>query len=682
MRCYVITNISAPAAVRNLELPGQRWNFRRTSVDEALGRVRKCSYVAVVKLTGSGSRLIFHRRLQRPPTRRSSLTTGYGPFLVTSLIVPFVLIPTLWTGAPEEGMPISDDTYKIIFDEIDARQDEFVKVLKEAVAIASVSSDPERRSDCVKMVMWTKKKLESVGATVQIIENGKQKLQNGKTIDLPPILFGVLGNDPKKKTVLVYGHLDVQPAAKEDGWNTNPFELTEVDGKLFGRGSTDDKGPVVAWVHAISVLQKKKVPIPVNLKFVFECMEESGSEGLEQALRNHKDTFLKDVDMTCISDNYWLGKNKPCLTYGLRSSSCACSLNLLVKLFQKLISLEVILLLRGICYYFVEIGCAKQDLHSGTYGGSIPEAMNDLIWVLSQLTEKDGTIKIPHIYDIVAPVTDDEKKMYEGIDFCMDEYKKDIEAHGLLKPTKEEILMNRWRYPSLSIHGIEGAFSNSGAKTVIPSKVHHFSPVLPGKFSLRIVPNMTPEAVDKLVIDHLNNLWKQRGSPNHFKPIAYHSGSAWLADYKDDNFRAGARAMKRVFGVEPDYTREGGSIPITLAFQDLTGRSVMLLPIGACDDMAHSQNEKLDRSNYIKVGIFPEFFLVEANNYILQHFSIPGNKDSGCVSPRTCGITRRRTWCLLQSWDTSINSLQWCTFDKFVVFAFSSVFLCRSKACS
>ncbi|KIH45322.1 hypothetical protein ANCDUO_24638 [Ancylostoma duodenale] len=124
-------------------------------------------------------------------------------------------------------------------------------------------------------------------------------------------------------------------------------------------------------------------------------MEESGSEGLEEALRHHKDTFLKGVDMTCISDNYWLGKNKPCLTYGLR----------------------------GICYYFVEISCAKQDLHSGTYGGSIPEAMNDLIWVLSQLTEKDGTIKIPHIYDIVAPVTADEKEMYKGIDFCMDEYK-------------------------------------------------------------------------------------------------------------------------------------------------------------------------------------------------------------------------------------------------------------------
>ncbi|KAK6766705.1 hypothetical protein RB195_026157 [Necator americanus] len=114
-----------------------------------------------------------------------------------------------------EIMPINDETYKIIFDEIDARQDEFVKVLKEAVAIPSVSSDPDRRSDCVKMVMWVKKKLEGLGATVQIVEAGKQTHPDGQTLDIPPILFGCLGNDPNKKTVLVYGHLDVQPAAKE-----------------------------------------------------------------------------------------------------------------------------------------------------------------------------------------------------------------------------------------------------------------------------------------------------------------------------------------------------------------------------------------------------------------------------------------------------------------------------------
>ncbi|KAK6032628.1 peptidase, M20/M25/M40 family [Ostertagia ostertagi] len=439
-------------------------------------------------------------------------------------------------------MKVPEETLKEIFAAIDERQNEFVANLKEAVGIPSVSSEPARRPDCVNMVMWAKKKLEEIKVSVQVVEAGKQKLHDGTVIDLPPIIFGVLGTDPKKKTLLVYGHLDVQPAAKE---------LTEVGGKLFGRGSTDDKGPVIAWIHAISVLQKKGVDIPVNLKFVFECMEESGSEGLEQALRNHKDDFLKNVDMTCISDNYWLGKNKPCLTYGLS-----------------------------------------------------PEAMNDLVWIMSQLTDLDGKIKIPGIYDLVAPLTDEEKKCYESIDFCMDTFQSDVAACGLLKNTKHEILMNRWRHPSLSLHGIEGAFSNPGAKTVIPSKVV-------GKFSIRIVPNMTPDAVDKLVVTYLNDLWSKRHSPNHFNAFPHHSGMPWVTDWKHENFAAGSRAIKRVFGVEPDYTREGGSIPITLVFQELTGNNVMLLPIGACDDMAHSQNEKLDRVNYIQGTKMMAAYLLE-----------------------------------------------------------------------
>lgn len=160
---------------------------------------------------------------------------------------------------------------------------------------------------------------------------------------MPPILFGILGNDKNKKTLLVYGHLDVQPANKSDGWNTDPFKLIEIDEKLYGRGSTDDKGPVMAWINAIEVMKELNIDIPINIKFVLEGMEESGSEGLDDILIKHKDTFLNDVDFTCISDNYWLGKTKPCITYGLR----------------------------GICYYCIEINVCKQDLHSGVFGGTV-----------------------------------------------------------------------------------------------------------------------------------------------------------------------------------------------------------------------------------------------------------------------------------------------------------------------
>lgn len=160
---------------------------------------------------------------------------------------------------------------------------------------------------------------------------------------------------------------DVQPAAKSDGWDTEPFELVEKDGKLFGRGSSDDKGPVLCWFHAIRAAQKNGIDLPVNIKFCLEGMEESGSVGLPELLEREKDRFLAGVDFVCISDSYWLGTKKPCLTYGLR----------------------------GICSFFVEVTGIKQDLHSGVFGGVIHEPLQDLMWVMSQLTTVDNRIKIP-----------------------------------------------------------------------------------------------------------------------------------------------------------------------------------------------------------------------------------------------------------------------------------------------
>lgn len=193
------------------------------------------------------------------------------------------------------------------------------------------------------MVEWTSKRLQNLGAHTELRDVGNQELYDGTVLPLPPILLGSLGNDPNKKTVLLYGHLDVQPAHKDDGWDSEPFELTETDGKLFGRGASDDKGPVLCWIHAIEGYQSIGVDLPVNIKFVFEGMEESGSEGLDELLFSEKDKFLLNVDFVCISDNYWLGTNKPCLTYGLR----------------------------GVCCFCIEVECASRDLHSGVFGGTV-----------------------------------------------------------------------------------------------------------------------------------------------------------------------------------------------------------------------------------------------------------------------------------------------------------------------
>lgn len=455
---------------------------------------------------------------------------------------------------------------KTLFSHIDANKTKYIDALRETVAIKSVSAWPDTRPEITRMVNWVADRLRGLGATVELADVGKQTLPDGRVIDLPNVILGVLGSDPAKKTVVLYGHLDVQPAILEDGWDTEPFVLTEKDGKLFGRGATDDKGPVLGWIHAIEAFQAIGESVPVNLKFVFEGMEESGSEGLDDLLYKRKDDFLSNVDYVCISDNYWLGRNKPCITYGLR----------------------------GICYFEVEVGCAGKDLHSGVFGGTVYEAMNDLIFLLGSLADTEGKILIPNIYKEVAPLLPNEQAIYDAIEFDVNEYRDELGVDQLQhKGDKTQILMHRWRQPSLSIHGVEGAFYEPGQKTVIPKRVI-------GKFSIRIVPNQTPELVEKYVKDYLNDKWRQRGSPNSFAVRMAHGGMPWTEDPHHPHYLAAKLATKHVYDTEPDMTREGGSIPVTLTLQQTTGKNVLLLPMGASDDGAHSQNEKIDVRNYIE----------------------------------------------------------------------------------
>ncbi|XP_022083773.1 cytosolic non-specific dipeptidase-like [Acanthaster planci] len=461
---------------------------------------------------------------------------------------------------------MADDFLPQLFSFIDKHQDDYVRRLADAVAIQSVSAWPEKRSEIKRMMEVVAKDLRKpeVGATIELVDIGTQKLEDGRVIPLPPILLGHLGDDPKKKTVCIYGHLDVQPAKREDGWDTDPFVLTEKDGKMYGRGSTDDKGPVLAWLNVIEAYRALKQDIPINIKFCFEGMEESGSVGLERMIESRKETFFKGVDYLCISDNYWLGRNKPCITYGLR----------------------------GFSYFFVEVECSRKDLHSGVYGGSVHEAMTDLVVLLNSLVDVKGHIKVPGVYDKVAELTEEESKLYAPIDFDMEDYREEIGTERLLHDTKEKVLQHRWRYPSLSIHGIQGAFEGAGSKTVIPRKVT-------GKFSIRLVPHQSPVEIEQLVIKYLTDIHKARGSPNKMSVSVSLSGVSWLSDFNHPHYLAGRRAIQRVFGVEPDMTRDGCTIPVILALQNATNKNVMLLPMGACDDGAHSQNEKMNLSNYI-----------------------------------------------------------------------------------
>jgi Cys-Gly metallodipeptidase DUG1 len=406
--------------------------------------------------------------------------------------------------------------------------------------------------------------LKNLGAEVEQRPLGKQP---GKEhLDLPPVVIARYGNDPNKRTILVYGHYDVQPALMEDGWGTKPFELSIDDkGRMYGRGSTDDKGPVLGWLNAIEAHKKAGVDFPVNLLCCFEGMEEYGSEGLDDFINAEAKKYFKDADAVCISDNYWLGTEKPCLTYGLR----------------------------GCNYYSIEISGPGADLHSGVFGGTAHEPMTDLMAIMSKLVTPQGEILIPGINEMVAPVTEDEKALYKPIAYTMDNLYESLGSKTGIFDDKERTLMGRWRFPSLSVHGVEGAFSAPGAKTVIPAKVV-------GKFSIRTVPNMEEDPVNDAVYKYIHSEFSKLNSKNKLKVFCQHSGKWWVASPNHWNFSAAAKAVEQVFGVQPDMTREGGSIPVTITFEQATGKNVLLLPMGSSTDGAHSINEKLDRRNYIE----------------------------------------------------------------------------------
>eukprot|EP00536_Pseudo-nitzschia_multiseries_P005545 jgi/Psemu1/190744/e_gw1.104.45.1 len=484
------------------------------------------------------------------------------------------------------------------FDLVDEHKSMMIEELAASVSIPSVSAElDEHLDDIVKMMEFAGSYIERLGGSTTMVANPVATPE----CPLPPILLGEFKtNDPSKKTVCVYGHLDVQPAAIEDGWDTDPFVLTEKDGKLFGRGSTDDKGPALSWLWVIYLHQKMGVELPVNIKVLFEGMEESGSLGIFELIQfeSKPGKFLDDVDFFCISDNYWLGKTKPCLTYGLR----------------------------GLAYFELSIEGSTKDLHSGVFGGLVFEPMTDLISLMGTLVESSsGKIRVPGIYDGVAPITPEEEALYETIEFDMENFKEEngIKAISdkLLSNDKKTLLMNRWRNPTLSLHGIEGAFSGKGAKTVISKKVI-------GKFSLRLVPDQDQKEIEGLVRKHLENEFAKLKSPNKMEIELNHGANPWISDPKHPNFEAAAKAIEIVYdGLKPEYTREGGSIPITSALENATGMNVLLLPIGACDDGAHSQNEKYNISNLLN-GV------KVLGTYLHELGKIEGPKPSSCKCPK------------------------------------------------
>ncbi|KAH7967806.1 hypothetical protein HPB52_002587 [Rhipicephalus sanguineus] len=371
-----------------------------------------------------------------------------------------------------------------VFRIIEEDKDDMLSWLKELVAIPTVSAELSHRKDIMRLIEQTQEKLKKHGMHVTLEPLGDQNLSDGSKVPYPPLLLASTTHDAKRKTLCVYGHLDVQPARKDDGWDTEPFQPVEKDGRLFGRGTAHNKGPLTACIWALCAYLQSTGRPPLNVRMLIDSMQEVDSQGIAAYLKSSKKSdLLGGIDYVCIADGVWLRPKTPCLTYALR----------------------------GICHFQVEVTCADADLHSGIYGGTVIEAMPDLMYLLNSLTDAEGRIKVPGIYDEVLPLSHEERKVYEGID--MDRNRTNTLGQEQNTAQKDTLRTRGQECERAAVAvgtSVEGAHWSSGDKAVIPARVV-------GKFSIRTVPNQKVQKVRECVEKHLQEQFTRRGSPNQVK---------------------------------------------------------------------------------------------------------------------------------------------------------------------
>ncbi len=413
--------------------------------------------------------------------------------------------------------------------------------------IPSVSTDPAAADDVRRCAEAVADDLRRVGIEkVEVMETGGH-----------PAVFAEHQTDSNRPTVLVYGHYDVQPPDPLDLWETPPFEPTVREGKVYARGSADDKGQFLMHVKSAEAYLQSGTPLPVNLKFLIEGEEENGSEHLAAFLEQHKDLLAADV--VVVSDTALFAPGVPSITSGLR----------------------------GLAYVQVTLEGPDRDLHSGVFGGAVENPANALCRLIAGLHDADHRVTIEGFYDSVRPLSDEERNTYRELPFDAAQWHEEI---GVTKAKTEKgysILEATTARPTLDVNGMGSGYQGKGAKTVLPARAF-------AKISCRLVPDQTPkEITDKL----------RRHFETHCPPTMkltfedLHGGHGYLADTGQPAMQAARQALEAVYGKKAYFTREGGSIPITADFKRVLGLDTVLMGFGLSTDAIHSPNEHfgLDR---------------------------------------------------------------------------------------
>lgn len=452
----------------------------------------------------------------------------------------------------------------LITNYLEQHKERMLNELMDLLKIPSVSADSKFKADVIKTAEAVKQRL---------IEAGADKVELSQTKG-NPVVYGEKIIDPKKPTVIVYGHYDVQPADPINLWNSPPFEpvIKKTDihpqGAIFARGACDDKGQMYMHVKAFELMMKTNT-LPCNVKFMIEGEEEVGSSNLGPWIIENKDRLKGDVIL--ISDTSIIANDTPSIDVGLR----------------------------GLAYMEVEVTGPNRDLHSGVYGGAVANPINVLCKMIAGCHDENNHITIPGFYDDVVELTKEERAEMAKAPFNLDDYKKDLNVAQEQGEKGYTSIERTGIRPTLDVNGIWGGYTGEGAKTVLPSKAF-------AKISMRLVPNQGSHKIAQLFQKHFENTAPKSVK---VKVTEHHGGEPVVVSTNSAGYNAASRAMEETYGKKPVPTRGGGSIPIVALFKKELGLDSILFGFGLDSDALHSPNEHYGLFNYYKgIETIPLFY--------------------------------------------------------------------------
>jgi acetylornithine deacetylase/succinyl-diaminopimelate desuccinylase-like protein len=435
-------------------------------------------------------------------------------------------------------MSILDTALNHAREQRDAHLDE----LKTLLAIPSVSTLPEHKEDVARTAEWLAQHLRALGMTrVDIMPTPGH-----------PVVYAEWLSAADKPTVLAYGHYDVQPVDPLDEWISDPWG-SEIRGEnLHARGASDMKGQLFAFLKALESLRQDGA-WPVNLKILFEGEEEIGSEHLDQFLVDNKDLLKSDIVLNC--DGGIHAADQPSIVYSLR----------------------------GLAYFELEVRGPEKDLHSGLFGGTLLNPAQALCELVAGMHDADGRVTLPGFYDDVRPLTDYERGLAEKVPHSDDDWKGMAGVDTLWGEAGYTTVERIGARPTLEINGIVGGFTGEGSKTVLPARAM-------AKISMRLVADQKPEAIAGYLRAYL-----EQNAPEavswELRELVHGPGA--IMELDSTAMKAAVGALETVFGKEPVFKREGGSVPVVGLMQDLLGVDTVMLGFGLPDDGIHGPNEKL-----------------------------------------------------------------------------------------